>query len=102
MADETSKLPKWAQNKIAYLERQLEDKENQIRQMGGTESNVIWSTGFSDKHCLPKDAGVTFLLGDGMEISVYITNDGLRVSSLSGRLFVSPSASNMVYLNTKR
>ena len=106
--DRIKRLPKWAQDHIKTLERDLAHAKDHISALGATtasESPITWSdTPIKDKP-LPAHARVRFRLGDGA-IECSIVEGMLRVSECrSGKLpalSVLPRASNVVCVQCVR
>lgn len=95
--DRLDKLPKWAQDEIKRLARDLNVANDTIASFDAKDSVITWRQGLQDKHGLPKHAVVDFHIG-GNIITASLSKDVLRVSSSSSSISVLPSASNSVYV----
>lgn len=102
--EDVKRLPKWVQNKIIVLERNLHNLQAELRQIyGAEETNVSFSKGILEEFNLPKDVRITFKIKPHQRswIDCYITNDGkLRVSG-NNSILINPSASNCFTVENK-
>jgi hypothetical protein len=100
-----AKLPKWAQQDIAILEKDLAYYKSQVEKLGGTadDATITWEDGLMmGVHPLPDYSTITFKGEDGQrsnDIRVSRDGDAIRVSG-DMRISVHPSASNVVNVRT--
>jgi hypothetical protein len=100
------RLPKWAQDHIHYLTRDLEEEKKRYRELAQPESIEETDTVVAGHSLmgepdvkLPKGSRITFIV-DGSEIDVYV-QDGLQVRSSGGKqLSVYPVVSNVVTIRS--
>lgn len=112
MKNDITKLPKWAQEEIKFLQMKVEaltDKVNELSNVnaGVEETNTFILDGLNAKP-LPKNSHIEFRLKDKYgnlenKVSVYIRRDGnidINAVSKDGSTFVvMPRASNSLYVN---
>lgn len=106
---DVKRLPKWAQEHIDSLGREIERQDNHIADISSTHpgSNVVLDTksGRPDVS-LPPDSTVRFYLGEGREdhrdlIEVHHNRQDLKaleVSSYGGPMNITPRVSNGISL----
>jgi hypothetical protein len=99
-AERIAKLPKWAQQYIHKLERDVEWYKEQLRQTSSGDSPITWELGSihnSKQHGIPERATVRFQLANGyIECALRKTTLQIRRGSFKGRLMVGPCAYNLV------
>ncbi len=107
---DVTRLPKWAQQYIANLERQIEDQGAHIEDISSPhpESNVILQGGIEYPDVtLPNDSNVYFYFGDPPRerlfdmIEIHHNHDERTLSVTSygrGYLNINPQASNAIRL----
>lgn len=105
-AGERARLPKWAQDRIAYLEQALAEQRRLVGRLseGPADSDVIVHDYVSPPRLLGRGVAIRFLMGDGEYIEVAHHKSGhgyleLRASSGSKdaqSLAVQPQVSNVV------
>lgn len=105
---DTTKLPKWAQERIRRLEAErdaaLRERDRAYGQNPGTDTAVVRGT--DEALTLPKGANVRFTLDGGQYIDVRVAtdHDGRPAIQVMGndRIAVKPSASNVVFVRGSR
>lgn len=99
---DVTKLPKWAQQYIEVLQRDVEYRERQLGEMASPDAKVQLIEGINENRGLPDDARVQFRVGD-KQIRIHISRygEGLDLNSADGPLLVEPAASNHIYLRVK-
>jgi len=99
--NDVTKLPRWAQDKIALLERNLEYAKKQLAALDNENGMVTWES-YPEKHGIPPTATVRFRLNIGnVEARIDGSGDHLRVSTTTGRLVVLPGAANTVHIEAR-
>ena len=94
MTEDISKLPKWAQYRIARAENKLADTERLLAREVPTKVRI--SRMHDDAQIyLPDDRGFVFTLPDG-EIEVRIKDGGLEVYARQKGLSILPQVTNVV------
>lgn len=90
-----TKLPKWAQQELTRLERNLEHAKSKLAQ--GPENSRVFADPYSDTPRPLGDAHIEFRVGPGIgqKFSVRIEGTDLYVMGSDG-LAVFPEASNVV------
>lgn len=101
-----SRLPKWAQNEIRYLRRDLKHAEDKLRE--GPEDSVVFANPYSetsrplgDDHIAFMPSGTTPEDGWHQGFKVSIEGDTLEVYG-GDQLCVFPASSNVVKLKLRR
>src|SRR5437868_4065002 len=100
MSEDVAKLPKWAQQRIRGLERDLADTRHALDAFAGTEPTLIRCepSPMSSVRFLPNRTNVEYTLEHG-EIEVGLRDGELRVIATGkGELVVQPQSSNVVAL----
>lgn len=106
-----SKLPKWAQNEIGTLKRQVAEANRRIAELQGSieGARVRWSTGTrNDGLALPDHATIEWQLGKGQVIRAHMQEDGTFVGKPTIRidcthqLNMHPAAANVIYVREGR
>jgi hypothetical protein len=99
--DDLSKLPKWAQNRIGKLERDVEYYKKQLDQTDAGQSKVCWGD-YESKHGIPEGATVTYHLQKG-EMWLELKGDEVKVTAPTGthRLTVRPKSGNVLTLTVE-
>ena len=94
MTEDISKLPKWAQLRIAIAENKLADTNRLLERTLPTKARI--SRAYNDAQIyIPDDRGIVFTLPDG-EIEVRIKDKGLEVYAHHKGLAVLPQVTNIV------
>ena len=107
-AEDVARLPKWAQQRIAVAERDR-DHWKEIVEAGPEDSTAFLNgyprmslPGVGEGKPLGREARITFLIGDEWDDRIEVQHDEernvLRVSCTKGRIVVTPSASNSIYV----
>ena len=100
--DETrlTKLPKWAQQYIQKLQKDVEWYKKQLRQLDTADSPLTWEaiSGNNETHGIPERATITFVLPNG-KIDFKLRKDEIHVSAHSRGLLVEPVAANSIKLS---
>lgn len=100
---DVTKLPQWAQQRIAKLESDVEYYKAQAFQAGkGAGANVVVEAGRDDEHGLPDNARIVFKFGTQRDIEVTRRGDWLEVRSSINGLLIGPDASNVIRVQPKR
>ena len=112
--NDVTKLPKWAQEKIANLERDLEhiraDRDKVYALTNGGKSSSIFVEGYNTKPSmfLPEGSDIVFTLANGEELHVqyrFGQNDydksAISIRSNWHEMSVSPHAANVVSVTSK-
>lgn len=99
--DRRQRLPKWAQQELQRLERDLAYAKARLAQ-GPEDSRVIADPYSDPPRPLGSDTSIDFRFGDGWSdrINVRIDDGGIRVMGGS-RLVVTPEASNVIRIETR-
>lgn len=107
---DVSKLPGWARHEIERLRSDVESWRSRAVaaasvDAAGTDTYIerIGEGAERVKTGLPPGTVVYFKLPDGEEVSVCVDRHGrgAYVNSPTGRVFVSPAASNAVYVSVE-
>lgn len=95
------RLPKWAQQEIERLERDLAYAKERLAE-GDSESRVFADPYADPPRPLGYDTAVEFRFGDHWsdKIHIRIDGDGLKVMGGS-RLSITPEAANVVRIGTR-
>lgn len=104
MTGDVTKLPKWAQQRIQTLERNLEHYKKRLE--AGPANSRVFADPYSDaRRPLGWDTVIQFDLGEegewGKKIEVRIDGKGVKVMGGS-RLAVFPSAANSIQVRSFR
>lgn len=102
MTDDLTKLPKWAQRRIAMLGANIASAEKKAYQVTSGASNILVNPSWRDT-CdgyLPDDSRIRFTLKDGERLDVQFNEDrsSIRIYEHGrfNRLVVVPNCSNVV------
>jgi len=104
---DVTKLPKWAQNRIANLERDLayEKGQNLLQVQGDTE---VFIADFEGDIPLPPQSRIKFVYGDRPDdrIEVHVVKDGYRADGVEvygpAPFLIEPTSSNIFRLRRAR
>ena len=97
--DRVARLPKWARNRIETLEAELIDVRRGNRQAVEGETDVFIDN-ILDEEPLPPRSQIRFVVGRYRYFTVKLRDGELHVST-TGKLSISPGASNIVYLQAE-
>lgn len=98
MSDERiAKLPRWAQDHIRRLERDLEDLKAEHKSIAEGTTGIFWRGAEQNIHYLPE--GTTVTLG-GIEVDR--RGEYVDVRALHGMLSVYPRAGNSIWVKSDR
>jgi hypothetical protein len=105
--DKRARLPKWARDEMAVLEMRLREARAEIAAYaaGPDGSDTIAQPYDDHPHMLGMSPLVRFMLGPEASrhaLDVKIDGDQIVLRSLSGRLAVTPSSSNSIYVGIAR
>jgi len=99
MANDVSKLPKWAQDQINWRNSEIERLKGQIQQLlGGPEETNITYRELSEDLPLPANKTISFYprgLDKERRIDVRIERVGITITT-QRRLIIHPEASNSI------
>jgi len=119
MAEDRSKLPKWAQMRIAQLESSVAYYKAQMQEMVGTEEGnpkegpPIIADPYGEKLRLPRGTNVEFMLNEGGEDSItcgvaqlsihgpWVLTARAKAGLSSTTLVIMPEACNTVRMRVK-
>jgi len=95
MAEDITKLPKWAQKRIELLEGAVDYLGHKLKQWEGEEeTNVVYLDGLNTERPLPKDATIRFY-NDDEWINVRVEGGGIHVTG-QRCLAIFPYVANVV------
>ena len=95
------KLPKWAQQYIDKLEKDIVVLEEERERVESGETAIYWSIWPGDEHYLPDRAAFTVYTEHGI-IEVSLRDGKLRVYGYSGRLIVRPEVTNVITVEVEK
>ncbi len=106
------RLPKWARERILYLERDIEDVQSELREVHCKESRITFGfdhrpgrdqpDGPNGKGFIPDGEHVKFWVSDRHHYSVSIGEDRkLRVSTSTSQMFIQGGGSNSIELTVR-
>jgi hypothetical protein len=102
-----AKLPRWAQDRIALLKRELVLRGLEIDALTGSPvkepGRMTWGSSFygSGEHGIPDNETVTMYLAGDQLIEVRF-QDGAMVVNGSQSLSIVPQASNVIWVRVER
>ena len=99
-----TKLPRWAQQYIRKLQKDVAWYKEQLRQLDTASSPLTWEviTGDSTIHGIPERATITFALPDG-EIDFRLRDEQIHVSAQARKLIIEPGGGvNVIKLSCKK
>jgi hypothetical protein len=103
MSDDISKLPKWAQNEIELLRRDLNSAKNEAHQLrekafGGSGIVAIEEYEIDGPNTfLPDTASIVFSFGSEWWEKITVTHEGTSIKVRGGAAIkVSPEVANVV------
>ncbi len=101
MANDVTRLPRWAQDRIRIAEMRLREARAEIETLFVTkDTDTFWAEGIDPEKPLPKGGRVRFYLGTYQHIDVRIEEGRIDVNG-SDTLVVYPLASNLVRIGFK-
>lgn len=104
-ANKLAKLPAWARNHIAQVERARDTAQSLLTAVSAPHgaTTIAWSTSINPGHALPSGATIRFLLGDAHRwVDCRIKSDGRLGVNGAGQLIVRPCASNDITVDIER
>ena len=108
---QVEKLPKWAQDHIGNLERQVREHREMLKKFNDTQTpSLVWT---EEHPCLNATGGpteirhylqtdrVTFNVGDE-EVEVRVVDGRLSVHAAWHKVVVVPEVTNHIYVEVRR
>jgi len=95
-------LPKWARTEITVLEMRLDEANKRNRRIEAGETNTRIYHWNQENEYLPNSAHIEFVLDAHREITAYMNNGTLHISSGAGCLVITPVASNVIDVTSTR
>lgn len=101
MAEDVTRLPKWAQGRISMLEQRLGDALDHIETLSSPEANadtdtLVFSYGVRPDVKLEKGAMIRFTLPEGNHVDVRVRGTYLDVTTDHGSILAQPQSSNVM------
>ena len=99
--NDITRLPKWAQYRIAIAEMRVRESEERVASLfGQTETNTLWSDMTHDAYRpLPDHSTVKFMLGRSyIEAHIDHLNNELHIYGSGTEMQVLPRAANSIYI----
>jgi hypothetical protein len=96
--EDITKLPKWAQRHIQFLENQLENFRTMLAQFEGKEKTSIYRIDLLTQKPLPEGT-IRFKLSETSWIDCRVQGKAVDVSG-STRLTIEPEATNHIKMST--
>lgn len=98
--EEINKLPKWAQNRLNNIEKDIQYWKDKAMEVSGEKETNVYIDHYPPNQTqnLPADSRITFKLEDG-EINIQHKDNSLEIhsNSYNKSLAITPSVTNVVY-----
>lgn len=103
MANDVTKLPKWARDEVYALSRQVKELQALVAALTSSSkdtTNTWWveNSRLGSVHSLPNNVSIRFSTASGEVLEARLMGGQLRVSTDMGYLLVQPLAQNVVYV----